>query len=1005
MDLFYGNYRSLEEEFDTYVSALAAGPQRPVLVLCPSGRVAEYLRARLVKKNGFISNVFFCTLTQLLSTLDQERPGPHVPLLPADSLHDYILKNLLEQPSLNLYGASRGFISALKTSLLDLADSLAEADVLEEYARTITDPALAEEQAHLLWLVKTYRAYQAQMRQIPGFRSYQQYFEDALAQAENSAWLKGFTHIIFYGFYELTGRQLELFHTICGHYPVTTFWCYSKENSFSFGYKFFVTNVMGAAANIKELTPPSKVAAGDISRVLFTSASVQLDDTQIPILYAADPPGELFAVAKEIQRLHTEQGIAFEDIAVTARSLAAYQVDLPEIFAQNHIPLKADFSYALSEKPFGIFLINLLSLGRRGFDREDILAVVNSPYFKQNRSWRYLIEECLAERDYAQWTDLVRPGLKNYDPAFLTWLESVNLQTARLEKADTWDTLCTAAEAFLKDNVCTEKLLPAEQKIWEQVLHILNRLKRYQNIYTHAKEHEFLEELLAALQQIQVHEVQNVTSGVTVVDVPGLRGLSFKVVFVLGMNEKSFPQLIREDPVLKDYYRRILREQLGYWINQKMERFEEEKLLFAVTLQAAQEKIYLCWARADGSQKPLVWSSYLLELLRATGWNEAVLKRNFVEKEVSARWHNVDFSYLTAKEVSLSLALHGAEKTRYEQAKLLTPLKENSLDAAQFLSKEGKLGKYDGMIESGEEIFAQQNTTGFSPSALQDLAHCPMKYFFAKGLHLQEPEEPLSRSALAPNLRGSVYHRVLMQYYQYLYQNGLHRELFDTARKEYLQRALHECYPPENYKSFGIYPVIWQLILKEIEETLADFVCKDGAQLGDYIPSIFETFFEKCYSPSPDLQIKLKGIIDRIDVDSQHHTFRVLDYKSSTSGRLDLAGDIFKKVILQPLIYLILAQGAEQTKGLQPDGAALLVINKEYKHCKLSQSSFEALSEKAEAFFTLLMQIIKQGTFFISLNKNCEYCCYQTICRRDCYHTLLRVRQSAVVEPFEEVKQ
>ena len=51
MYTYYGTYRSIEKEFLTYLSGLHVGPQRPVLVLCPSGRMAEYLRRKLVTRN------------------------------------------------------------------------------------------------------------------------------------------------------------------------------------------------------------------------------------------------------------------------------------------------------------------------------------------------------------------------------------------------------------------------------------------------------------------------------------------------------------------------------------------------------------------------------------------------------------------------------------------------------------------------------------------------------------------------------------------------------------------------------------------------------------------------------------------------------------------------------------------------------------------------------------------------------------------------------------------
>ena len=46
--------------------------------------------------------------------------------------------------------------------------------------------------------------------------------------------------------------------------------------------------------------------------------------------------------------------------------------------------------------------------------------------------------------------------------------------------------------------------------------------------------------------------------GVRVLDAMSARGLSFRALFLLGMNEKGFPRVIQEDAFLRDRHRRVL---------------------------------------------------------------------------------------------------------------------------------------------------------------------------------------------------------------------------------------------------------------------------------------------------------------------------------------------------------------------------------------------------------------------------------------------------------------
>lgn len=1006
MRVYYGPPGALESEFVSYAASLQPGPARAVLVLCPSGRVAERLRRLLAEKTGFVGNVFFMTLGRLAEELDGETPLAKDPLLPGDDFHDFLLKKLLEKPGLDRYPAGRGFVSALKASLRDLGDSLADPDVLEEHLQTSADPVLQNEKAHLQWLINVSRAYRAQTGNVPGYRSYDEYFSSVLRAAQQSGWLASFHEILVYGFYELTGRQLELFHSLRSHYRLTAFWLYSSHPAFAFGRKFFEANILGAAEEARELAQDwESLAAGTAAENLFTAQSAPRTPPGLCVISAPNPEGEVFAAVKEMLRLHEQDGVPYEDMALTARSLDPYKLFLPDAFEQNAVPLNASFEFPLSSRPLGVFIINLFSLARGGFDRSDVAAVVSSPYFKRKNNWRYLIDASLAQRDFAQWTDLVRPDLPFYDPDFLPWMEDVKRKSEFLGKPLPWNELAQAAKKFLQDNTDQTAFSAGDLAVWDAVARSLEGFARRQAVAARAEEGEFPDELSAALQAVRLHRVSHISAGVSALDALNLRGLRFKAVFVLGMNEKSFPQIIREDPVLKDYYRRVLRDQLGFWLNQKAERFEEERLLFFCAVCAASSRTYFSFSHTDAEGKPLVPSGYLAELARAArlDLNGPDVRR--VSGRMSERLKETDAVLLNAKEISLLLAARGAEASVFEREGLCSPEQTEALEAARRLSCGGELTDRDGMVGCGEEIFAAQNASGFSPSALQDLARCPMKYFLAKGVGLKEKDEILSRSELAADARGTAYHEILMDYYGHLYREGLAGALFDSALKERMERSVAARYDEKSYKRFGIYPVIWQLILQDIRDKLTDFAIEDARHLGAFVPSVFETQFEKIYSLPSAEKMKLKGIIDRIDVDASSGTFRVLDYKSGKRGGKDLAADMFKKVILQPFIYLILVQQQTQTRGLRPDGAALLSINKGYERQELSQEGFNSVKERADGFLELLMSLVRKGRFFISPGEHCQYCPYAAVCRKDAFRPLLRAKHSPQFRMLEEAKQ
>src|SRR6185295_2436945 len=109
---------------------------------------------------------------------------------------------------------------------------------------------------------------------------------------------------------------------------------------------------------------------------------------------------------------------------------------------------------------------------------------------------------------------------------------------------------------------------------------------------------------------------QDAETGVRVLDAMAARGLPFRALYVLGLNERVFPRHIREDAFLRDASRRFLEVDLGFKIQEKLAGFEEEKLLFYLLANAATERLTLLGLRSDEAGRPLVPSMYLDEVRR-----------------------------------------------------------------------------------------------------------------------------------------------------------------------------------------------------------------------------------------------------------------------------------------------------------------------------------------------------------------------------------------------------
>src|SRR6202035_2874605 len=127
--------------------------------------------------------------------------------------------------------------------------------------------------------------------------------------------------------------------------------------------------------------------------------------------------------------------------------------------------------------------------------------------------------------------------------------------------------------------------------------------------------------LARTLDEAGAAELGGAGGGVQILAVMEARGRTFDHLFVLGMNRDLFPRPVREDPLLPDALRAVLRGPLGDGVLPdvpiKSLGFDEERYLFAQLLSAA-PAVTLSWQSADEEGRPLS-PSPLVERLLADG--------------------------------------------------------------------------------------------------------------------------------------------------------------------------------------------------------------------------------------------------------------------------------------------------------------------------------------------------------------------------------------------------
>jgi ATP-dependent helicase/DNAse subunit B len=446
-----------------------------------------------------------------------------------------------------------------------------------------------------------------------------------------------------------------------------------------------------------------------------------------------------------------------------------------------------------------------------------------------------------------------------------------------------------------------------------------------------------LNEVLLVLEplllQVAVPPISQRYGKVLVAPLDAARGMSFDAVFVPGLAEKMFPRKIVEEPMLLD----AVRDQIG-GLATNQNRLEEERLALALVVGAVEGRICFSYSRMDLDQaRPRVPSFYGLEAFRAAEGvlpDFAELARR-AETATNARlgWPAPVDPAEAIDEAEYDLALlNRLEAGRQESPGAARHLvTANPYLARALRTRYQRWGRKwtvsDGLLSRSETVRAimAKHTLGlrsFSPTALQNYAKCPYR-FFLHAIHGLAPREvPVAIDELDPLQRGSLIHDVQFLSFARLQEDGLlpvrpgnlnqARQRLDDVLAEVAARYRDDLAPAIDR--------VWEDGVAAIRADLREWLRRASEDDSGYVPWRFELSFglehrseRRQADPHSvpgavdlDCGIQLRGSIDLIERQPSGLA-RVTDHKTGKAAvkRTQLIGG---GKSLQPVLYALAAE-------------------------------------------------------------------------------------------------
>lgn len=1055
----------------------------PLLVLVPSDSLRRRLKTLLAREERLdLLNLHILTFHQLSLRLCEEASGRDRPDLADDLFLEEVLRQLIQtgRPGTEAFRGIEerlGGCAALWQTLRDLKDGMVDPSSASE---ALSEGHLGKDRdARIANLLDLFDAFLS----FCGERNIQDYADvDRLAtsQAGASRFLKSFVRVFYYGFYDLTQVQLDLFHAVAQNHPTTHFFpllhTAPGHPGWAFAERFYQRYVRGTAGDALSI---ENLAAGLEPRSGVPPALRLFDEqpqqTPVPMLKpwscqifsAFGARDEVATAAKEILRLVDDEGVTYEEIGVVARSLDGYASFIKNVFRDHRIPTANSAEEPLVQWPLAKAAVLFVNLPWRDYRRSHLIDLVSSPYFRPDAGgsgtvrprpdlWDLLTRRLGISKGMDAWRRLQKyserdlifsEGGGEENPkviriaaaqirALAALVENLYRDFAALPRQNSWNGHGRAWKELLNKYLGIDDesagAPAADERVRAAIVGILDRLGGLDAVSENVSLERFARTFQHWLERCALPSGRENVKGVAVMNAMAARGLSFRALFILGLNEGVFPRTIREDAFLRDREREIFERDLGYKVSQKLAAFDEEKLIFTLLAGAARERLYCLYQRADETGRVLAPSWYLDELKRAhgsdpeSGPSETIIPRGIADKARCALFDRNDL--LLPEELGVRLTLAGKDPAQLIESCDLSPnlYREGRRTVERLDLSSVRLDGFDGVVGPLPKHWDSFSKQGISPTVMETYARCPFQFFARHVLGLERLETPEDVTSTSPADFGELGHLILSCFYQEL----IDRNYFSDKASAIDIRAILDTVSERAFADYEAknpvgYALAWESQRENLVELLRVVLAQDLEDLArsGYVPLALETEISEKLTgewPEPLAGLTFRGRMDRIDGQPRENRLRVIDYKFKMGGRpssedKDLYRSALRGARLQPPFYCLLGVRFAAGKRTQFSDPAVeanfYYLAPRWAEGPLVKAAFaaEELAEKmgGEIKRTLaeLTTGIRDGRFFIQPGDYCRHCEVSEICRKNHPPSLWRVENDPITRPHRELRE
>ena len=508
------------------------------------------------------------------------------------------------------------------------------------------------------------------------------------------------------------------------------------------------------------------------------------------LFLAKNPYSEIEHIAKQIIRLIKNEGMRYKDIAIITKNIDEYSSYVRAIFSKYNIPVFIDekrdvnqnimiqYILALLEvinKNFSLDTVfNYLKLGFSEIDPDEIFELenyCNKWGIKQNKWKKDFVYE-IEREDRKQKVERYNELRKQIIEPLLELKEKIN-------QNKTVKNITKCLYEFIQNQKIEEKIANKIKELeGKALLDLANEyIASYKIIIDLLDEmilvfgedettiDQYSKILKVGLKNSELGKIPGTQDQVTFGDIDRSRSHKVKTVFIIGLNDGSFPSVNKDEGFLDDSDREKLKQDGIELAKGTIESLYEDNFNIYKAFTTAENSIYLSYVSSDKEGKSLRPSMLIHKVKKL--YPNLKEKSDMINREYEIVNEQVTYEELleniaklrdkgTISKIWYSIYQYYKQKTTWQE-KL-----ENDLQGLTYTNLPQDIKK-----ENINKLYG--NTLNTSVSRLEKYRSCPFSYYLQYGLKLKEKEDLKIHTFET----GSFMHETIDEFFEQVREQGL----------------------------------------------------------------------------------------------------------------------------------------------------------------------------------------------------------------------------------------